>query len=105
MIPDAETGGLMPSARDGCAEAAIREKASNAAAQIWVKQLGIRGSWLWVQCEWASAGADAARFVVRRAARAAPSTSEQAMPATQAGQPRRSKTWPSTALPTRPPRK
>src|SRR5690349_21813215 len=105
MTPEADTVGLTPSACAVWAEPAIMEKASSAAAQAWVKQLDIGISGLWFQRDGASAGADAARSRVRRRERAPPRTSEKPMPATQAVQPRRSNTWPSTTLPARPPRK
>src|SRR6266852_2971077 len=131
MMPEAEAEDLRPSAVPGTVDDTSREKASRAAEQAWVMQLDMglsvvvgavlrhatmAGGDGRLKCRSgigsmaggyeASAGGDsAAGRISSRTASRPPSASDTPIPITQAVQPRRSKTWPSTALPTRPPRK
>src|SRR6266545_7108659 len=105
MTPEADTAGLTPSAAPGADDDVSKAKARSAAAQAWVKQLdmGFSLGGTVIQRNGASAGAGTAWVCrVSRAVSAAPSASARPIPATEAGQPIRSKTWPSTALPARP---
>lgn len=131
MTPEAEAEGLRFSATPGAADDTVRERASRAAEQAWMTRLYMGISVVvdatlrcatmanrddGLKCRWGigsmaggyelgAGGASAASWISSRMASKPPAISDAPIPITQAVQPRRSKTWPSTALPTRPPRK